>query len=154
MNDSSITFSPRGEKSLLEEGNVFMPKFDSETGLIPCIAQDAHSGEILMFAFMNELSLKKSIETGEAHYFSRSRNKLWKKGEQSGHTQRIVELKTDCDQDVVLIRVDTRGAAACHVGYNSCFFRKITALGETPDLTLLTDPSGKQFDPNEVYGKK
>jgi phosphoribosyl-AMP cyclohydrolase len=106
-----------------EEGPKFQPKFDA-SGLVTCVATDAASGEVLMVAHMNEESLRKTIESGDAWYFSRSRNALWRKGETSGHTQRVVEMRMDCDQDAVWIRVEQTGAA-CHTGRRSCFYRAV-----------------------------
>jgi len=116
----------------LEEGNVFAPRFDAD-GLIPAITQHAETGDVLMFAWMNADALAHTIRTGEAWYWSRSRNELWHKGATSGQIQKIVEIRTDCDQDVVLLRVVPRRAGACHVGYNSCFFRSVrqSESGET-----------------------
>ena len=116
----------------LEEGDVFAPRFDAD-GLIPTITQHAETGDVLMFAWMNADALAHTIRTGEAWYWSRSRNELWHKGATSGQIQKIVEIRTDCDQDVVLLRVVPRRAGACHVGYNSCFFRSVrqSESGET-----------------------
>jgi phosphoribosyl-AMP cyclohydrolase len=116
----------------LEEGDVFAPRFDAD-GLIPAITQHAETGDVLMFAWMNADALAHTIRTGEAWYWSRSRNELWHKGATSGQIQKIVEIRTDCDQDVVLLRVVPRRAGACHVGYNSCFFRSVrqSESGET-----------------------
>jgi phosphoribosyl-AMP cyclohydrolase len=106
-----------------EEGLKLRPKFDA-AGLVTCVATDAASGEVLMVAHMNEESLRKTLESGDAWYFSRSRNALWRKGETSGHTQRVVEMRMDCDQDAVWIRVEQSGAA-CHTGRRSCFYRAV-----------------------------
>ena len=130
-------FKPRGDKSSLEEGTDFTPKFDAN-GLIPCITQDAKSGEIVMFAFMNEQSLAKTIETGEAWYWSRSRNQLWHKGDTSGSIQTVIEMRTDCDQDVLLIKVNTAGNGSnCHRDVKSCFYRKLLANQNNPSASLL-----------------
>ncbi len=146
------TFTPRGEKPEIEEGARFQPKFD-DAGLIPCITQDVTTGEILMFAFMNAEALKETIRTGIAHYYSRSRRKLWKKGESSGHLQRIEEIRTDCDQDVVLIKVKPAGPA-CHVGYPTCFYRKLTVSAKAGEpVGLSAEGMSKVFDPDAVYGK-
>src|SRR4030088_163574 len=104
-----------------EEGLAFQPRFD-ESGLVTCVATDAVTGEVLMVAHMNDEALRRTIASGEAWYFSRSRNALWLKGETSGHTQRVIEMRTDCDQDAVWIRVEQTGAA-CHTGRRSCFYR-------------------------------
>jgi phosphoribosyl-AMP cyclohydrolase len=143
------------DKHTLEEGDTFSPKFD-EHGLIPCIAQHADTGEVLMFAFMNELSLRKTIETGLVHYWSRSRGKLWLKGESSGMTQRVVELLTDCDQDCLVARVTVGGStvgdvqASCHAGYRNCFYRAIPT-GPEADPAMRT-VQAKVYDPSKVYG--
>lgn len=154
-------FSPRPtDKKQLEEGVSFAPKFD-EHGLIPCITTHAETGAVLMFAYMNELSLAKTIETGLVHYWSRSRGKLWLKGESSGMTQKVVQLLTDCDQDAIVARVSlgksTAGGgveASCHVGYPNCFYREVpTGVGENGKVELKTIAE-KVFDPDEVYGKQ
>jgi len=106
-----------------EEGLKFQLRFDA-AGLVTCVATDATSGEVLMVAHMNEEALRKTIASGEAWYFSRSRQSLWRKGETSGHVQRVVEMRTDCDQDAIWIRVEQTGAA-CHTGRRSCFYRKL-----------------------------
>ena len=111
-------------KDVLEEGDRFSPQFN-EQGLIPAITVDADTAETLMFAWMNEEALKCTLRTGEAWYWSRSRNELWHKGATSGQIQRVIELRTDCDQDVVLLKVQPQSPGACHVGYNSCFFRSV-----------------------------
>jgi phosphoribosyl-AMP cyclohydrolase len=120
-------------------------KFDAN-GLIPAIIQDDATGEVLMFAFMNRVSLEKTLETGKTHFFSRSRNKLWLKGESSGHTQAVKSIRTDCDQDVVLIKVEQKGAA-CHDGYYSCFYRQ---KAEDNEWKIV---GKKVFEPDEVYKK-
>lgn len=147
-----MQFSERNDKATIEEGTGFAPKFD-ENGLIPCICQDANSGDVLMFAFMNREALVKTLETGVATYWSRSRNKLWVKGESSGNTQTIVEVRTDCDQDVILIKVQPAGAA-CHTGYPTCFFRKIDSIEETPTVSLEVAGYQRAFDPDQVYKKE
>jgi len=129
----------------IEETPEFKPKFDS-AGLITAIAQDAHTSEILMVAYMNEQSLKMTIETGYATYFSRSRNKLWKKGEQSGHQQKIEQILTDCDQDCLLLKVSV-DAGQCHAGYQSCFYRKLKPLNDS-ELEFVAK---KVYDPKETY---
>jgi len=121
------------------------PKFDKD-GLIPVIAQDAEKGQVLMVAYMNEEALRKTLESGFAHYYSRSRGRLWKKGEESGHLQRVKEIRLDCDGDVLLLRVEQEGAA-CHLGYRSCFFRRVGgALQASPPV------EGQVFEPRAVYG--
>ena len=132
-----------------EEGLAFQPKFDA-SGLVTCVATDAATGEVLMVAHMNDEALRRTIDTREAWYFSRSRNALWRKGETSGHTQRVVEMRTDCDQDAVWIRVEQTGAA-CHTGRCSCFYRKVDGGGGGARLSFVD--AEKQFDPKAVYRK-
>jgi len=135
----------------VEEGLAFQPRFDSE-GLITCVVTDAGSGELLMVAHMNAEALRKTVESGEGWYFSRSRKKLWRKGESSGHTQRVVELRVDCDQDSLWLKVEQRGPGACHTGRRSCFYRAVP-LGKS-GAALQFREQGKAFDPGKVYGKK
>ena len=146
------SFPPRTDRNEVELGAQFQPKFGPD-GLIPCIAQDHETGEVLMFAFMNEESLGHTLKSGKATYWSRSRNKLWMKGEESGNVQLIIEVRTDCDQDVILIKVERTGSAnaSCHNGYQSCFYRKLTDLTD-PAFPLETT-SEPLFDPKEVYKK-
>jgi len=132
-----------------EEGLAFRPKFDA-SGLLTCVATDASTGDVLMVAHMNEEALRKTIESGEAWYFSRSRNALWRKGETSGQTQRVVEMRLDCDQDAVWLRVEQVGAA-CHTGRLSCFYRKV-GKGEGGPVMSLVDAE-RLFDPKAVYNK-
>jgi phosphoribosyl-AMP cyclohydrolase len=141
--------STTANTSETEEGLTFQPKFDA-SGLVTCVATDAATGEVLMVAHMNDEALRKTIASGEAWYFSRSRNSLWRKGETSGHVQRVVEMRTDCDQDAVWIRVEQVGAA-CHTGRRSCFYRKVDG-GESGARLSFVD-ADKMFDPAEVYGK-
>ncbi|HIC35797.1 MAG TPA: phosphoribosyl-AMP cyclohydrolase [Gammaproteobacteria bacterium] len=117
------------------------------TPLIPVIAQEAGSGVVLMLAYMNEDAYVETLKTGRVCYFSRSRNRLWRKGEESGHVQELSQIFYDCDADTILIKVDQIGGAACHEGYESCFFREINP--ETGDATVIAD---RVFDPAEVYG--
>ena len=117
----------------------------SETGLLPAIVQDYKTGEVLMLAYVNELAWQKTLETGKAHYWSRSRKKLWLKGESSGHIQLIRDVLVDCDDDTVVFKVEQLGGAACHKGYPSCFFRRV----EGDELVLC---SKQVFDPAKVYG--
>jgi phosphoribosyl-AMP cyclohydrolase len=132
-----------------EEGLVFQPKFDA-SGLVTCVATDAATGEVLMVAHMSDEALRKTIASGEAWYFSRSRNALWRKGETSGHVQRVVEMRMDCDQDAVWIRVEQTGAA-CHTGRRSCFYRKIDG-GEGGAQLSFVD-ADRLFDPHAVHRK-
>jgi phosphoribosyl-AMP cyclohydrolase len=131
----------------VEEGLVLRPKFDA-AGLLTCVTTDAGTGEVLMVAHMNDEALRKTIASGEAWYFSRSRASLWRKGESSGHVQHVVEMRVDCDQDAVWIRVDQTGGAACHTGRRSCFYRAV-ATGEGAELSFVN--ADKVFDPAEVY---
>ncbi|MCK5836204.1 MAG: phosphoribosyl-AMP cyclohydrolase [Desulfobacula sp.] len=118
--------------------------FEKTEGLIPAIAQDYKTGEVLMLAYMNEQAFDETLKSGNATYYSRSRNTLWKKGETSGHVQHVKEIRVDCDKDTVLLKVDQVGGAACHKGYKSCFFSRV----EGNDLTIV---ESKVFDPKEVY---
>lgn len=139
------------DKHQLEEGNSFTPKFDAN-GLVPVICTDASSGEVLMFAFMNEDALQRSIESGNAWYWSRSRQSLWLKGETSGNTQSIVDMRTDCDQDVIWISVEQKGGAACHTGRRSCFYRRIeTGTQGSSPIRLEQVDTERLFDPDAVY---
>jgi phosphoribosyl-AMP cyclohydrolase len=141
--------STSSEINDLEEGLDFHPRFDAG-GLLTCVATDAVTSEVLMVAHMNEEALRKTIETGEAWYYSRARKSLWRKGETSGHVQRVVEMRTDCDQDAIWIRVEQKGAA-CHTGRHSCFYRKLEATGGGARLSFVN--AERQFDPKAVYRK-
>jgi len=147
-----VQFAARGEKQQVEQGLELCPKFDAN-GLIPALATDASTGDLLMLAYMNEESLKKTIEIGEAVYYSRSRQELWHKGATSGHVQKVQEIRIDCDQDAIWLKVEQLGAGACHVGYQSCFFRKIDrdTLSESQPVRLEIVEEGKAFDPDKVY---
>ena len=134
----------------LEEGRSLSPRFDAD-GLITCVATDAHSGDVLMVAHMNAAALQRTIASGEAWYFSRSRRALWRKGESSGHVQRVVEMRIDCDQDAVWIRVEQQGPGACHTGRRSCFYRTVPLRAGA--VTLEFHEAEKAFDPQAVYGK-
>ncbi len=150
--DSNTDFAPRGGKAELEEGLDFAPKFDKD-GLIPALAMDATTREPLMLAYMNAESLRRTLEIGEAVYWSRSRQEFWHKGATSGHIQRIVEIRTDCDQDALILMVEQIGAGACHTGRGSCFYRKVIAPAEGETAQLEWIGPGKSFDPAAVYGK-
>jgi phosphoribosyl-AMP cyclohydrolase len=141
--------STSAEPTETEEGLTFQPKFDS-AGLVTCVVTDAGTGEVLMVAHMNDEALSKTITSGEAWYFSRSRNSLWRKGESSGHVQRVIEMRLDCDQDAIWIRVEQTGAA-CHTGRRSCFYRSVTPGEGGARLSFVN--SEKLFDPAKVYGK-
>jgi phosphoribosyl-AMP cyclohydrolase len=134
----------------LEEGTTFAPKFDAN-GLIVCVTTDAASGDVLMVAHMNAAALEKTIATGQAWYFSRSRQALWRKGESSGHVQRVREMRVDCDQDAVWLRVEQAGPGACHTGRRSCFYRAVP-LGKPGEVSLEFRDAEKTFDPGTVYG--
>jgi len=134
-----------------EEGLTLQPRFDA-AGLVTCVTTDAVSGEVLMVAHMNDEALRKTVDSGEAWYFSRSRGRLWRKGESSGHVQRVVEMRIDCDQDAVWIRVDQQGGAACHTGRRSCFYRAVVASADGVPTLAFVD-AGRVFDPAQVYGK-
>lgn len=139
------------DKTAREEGDIFAPAFDVH-GLLPVIVTSAETGEVLMFAYMNEEALARSIETGEAVYWSRSRNALWRKGETSGNTQRIVEMRTDCDQDVLWLTVEMAGSGACcHTGRVSCFYRSVP-FGKEAGQKLAPVSAQRRFDPAAVYG--
>ena len=151
MADISSSFAARGSASEIEEGRAFAPKFDKD-GLITAVVTDNASGDVLMVAHMNAQALAKTIESGEAWYFSRSRNRLWKKGETSGHVQRVVELRTDCDQDALWLKVEQAGEGACHTGRRSCFYRAVP-LGKAGAVTLEFRDADQAFDPKAVYKK-
>jgi phosphoribosyl-AMP cyclohydrolase len=119
-----MKFAPRDSKSSIEQGLALAPKFDKD-GLIPVITQDAHSGEVLMLAYMNAQTLQMTLEMGQAVYYSRSRQEVWHKGATSGQYQQVVELRMDCDQDAIVLRVDQRGSGCCHTGAESCFYRRV-----------------------------
>jgi len=136
-----------GASKTIEEGLDFTPKFD-ENGLIAAITQDATTGEILMVAYMNREALDLTIRNGYATYFSRSRQKLWKKGEQSGHLQKVHQILVDCDQDCLILKVAV-DQGQCHVGYQSCFYRAVKKNSES-ELEFIAE---RTYDPNEVYQK-
>lgn len=150
---SETRFAERGSKTELEHGHSFSPKFDSD-GLIPAIVTDADGGDLLMVGYMNAEALHRTVETGEAWYWSRSRQEYWKKGGTSGQVQKVIEILTDCDQDAIWLKVRVEGnGATCHVGYKSCFYRKIE-LGKNGEVQLSDPTSAPVYDPKEVYGKK
>jgi len=134
----------------LEEGTDFAPRFDA-AGLVTVVTVEAGSNDVLMLAHMNAEALALTLQTGVAHYWSRSRGKLWKKGETSGETQQVVELRTDCDQDAIVLVVNQTGrGAACHTGRKSCFYRRASVSGDT--VTLQDTGLPQLFDPRDVYG--
>jgi phosphoribosyl-AMP cyclohydrolase len=146
-------FATPGTTEQIEEGAALMPRFDA-AGLLTCVATDARTGDVLMVAHMNVEALQKSIETGEAWYYSRSRGKLWRKGESSGHVQRILEMRVDCDQDAVWIKVEQTGPGACHTGRRSCFYRTVPLGGGKGRIALEFRDAGKTFDPGRVYAER
>lgn len=157
MSDEAVIFQPRRSVEQVEEGSELAPKFD-DRGLITVVTTDADSGELLMQGYMNAEALARTIETGEAHYFSRSRQVLWHKGATSGFVQRVRELLVDDDQDCIWLRVDVDGGASCHVGYRSCFYRRVPTGTEYAQksgdgaIELVWTDTEKVFDPVEVYG--
>ena len=145
-------FKKRNSVYEVEEGKFLSPKFD-EKGLIPVITTDHKTGEVLMHGYMNLEAMKKTIETGEAHYWSRSRKSLWHKGKTSGFTQKVIQIRIDDDQDSVWLNVDIGNGASCHVGYKSCFYRSVP-LGkiiEPEKIEMKFEEKEKKFDPKEVY---
>jgi phosphoribosyl-AMP cyclohydrolase len=152
---SAYVFPARTTTAEIELGATLQPKFGPD-GLIPCITTDHVTNEVLMFAFMNAEAFSHTIKSGKATYWSRSRNKLWIKGEESGNAQLVKELLVDCDQDVVLLKVENVGGAACHNGYKSCFYRRLMPGADVtqPDSLKLEISSRRIFDPATVYKKK
>ena len=153
--DSSrdAAFAARKSIEQVEEGEELAPKFD-EHGLMPVVTTDFSSGEVLMHGYMNQEALSRTIETGEAHYYSRSRKCLWHKGATSGFVQHVRAMLVDDDQDAIWLRVDVTGGASCHVGYRSCFYREIPtgrSIGTAPVKLRFTETE-QVFDPQEVYG--
>lgn len=150
--ESQQLFGSRVSVEQVEEGHDLAPKFDAQ-GFIPCVTTDFASGEVLMVAVMNREALARTIETGEAHYWSRSRGQLWHKGATSGLVQKVVEMRIDDDQDCVWLRVHVAGGASCHVGYRSCFYRRVPVGAERQaGTTLEFMEHDKAFDPKAVYG--
>jgi phosphoribosyl-AMP cyclohydrolase len=148
---TTVEFQSRHSVEQVEESKGFAPKFGGD-GLMPCITSDAQTSEVLMLGWMNEEALRLTIETGEAHYFSRARQVLWHKGATSGLVQKVIDARVDDDQDAIWLKVDVAGSgASCHVGYRSCFYRSVPlAENAGQPLTFLEDQ--KVFDPSEVYG--
>ncbi len=157
MSVAPVRFQARQTIEQVEEGNDLAPKFD-DRGLITVVTTDADSGELLMQGYMNAAALQLTIASGEAHYYSRSRQVLWHKGATSGLTQTVRELLIDDDQDCIWLRVDVAGGASCHVGYRSCFYRKIPVGADFENkqtdghVELEWTDTEKVFDPEEVYG--
>ena len=153
MTTSPPPFATRGGMAEIETGSVFAPKFDG-AGVLAAVATDWQTGEVLMLAWMNAEALALTIRSGEAYFFSRSRGRIWKKGEESGNVLEVLEMMTDCDQDAIWMKVRLRGLqAACHTGHRSCFYRRIAVGGAASQSTL--EPAGvpQVFDPAQVYGK-
>ena len=157
MSGAPVKFRPRTSVEQVEEGSDLAPKFD-ERGLIPVVTTDADTGELLMQGYMNSQALGLTIRTGQAHYYSRSRQALWHKGATSGFVQTVRELLIDDDQDCIWLRVDLAGGASCHVGYRSCFYRRVPVGTEFErsqsggHVDLEWTDTQKVFDPQEVYG--
>ena len=150
---SPTVFPARTTTAEIELGTTLQPKFGPD-GLVPCITVDHLTNEVLMFAFMNAEALALTISTGKATYWTRSRGKIWVKGEESGNVQVVKELRVDCDQDVILLKVENVGGAACHNGYRSCFYRKLSAgakPGRVRLAPLWNSPASPVFDPKKVY---
>ena len=145
-------FKKRDSIFEVEEGKFLSPKFDNQ-GLIPVITTDSKTGEVLMHGYMNSEALKKTIETKEAHYWSRSRKSIWHKGKTSGFTQKVIQIRIDDDQDSVWLSVDIGNGASCHVGYKSCFYRSIPLgpINNTEEIELEFKEKEKKFDPEKVY---
>lgn len=142
--------APSTDKKILEEGLAFTPKFD-DNGLVTAVVTDARDGELLMVAHMNAEAIALTLETGIGHYYSRSRAKIWKKGESSGNLQTVKEIKVDCDQDAIWLKVEVAGHdATCHTGRRSCFYRTAQLVDGEPSLKIADDH--KHFDPDHVYG--
>ncbi|MBO6552311.1 MAG: phosphoribosyl-AMP cyclohydrolase [Roseitalea sp.] len=153
MTSPNTPFAPPvADANETEDGSVFRPRFSSD-GLVTAVVTDADDGTVLMVAHMNAEALALTLETGIAHYWSRSRGQLWKKGETSGNLQRVAEMRTDCDQDVVLVAVRTDGhGSACHTGRKSCFYRHIVSDGENGARLTFDEGDRPRFDPATVYG--
>ena len=148
----SYMFKKRDSVFEVEEGKFLSPKFDSQ-GLIPVITTDNKTGEVLMHGYMNSEALKKTIETKEAHYWSRSRKSIWHKGKTSGFTQKVIQIRIDDDQDSVWLSVDIGNGASCHVGYKSCFYRSIPLgkIDQSEKVEMKFEEKEKKFDPEKVY---
>ena len=148
----SYMFKKRDSVFEVEEGKFLSPKFDNQ-GLIPVITTDGKTGEVLMHGYMNSEALKKTIETKEAHYWSRSRKSIWHKGKTSGFTQKVIQIRIDDDQDSVWLSVDIGNGASCHVGYRSCFYRSIPLgkINQSEKVEMKFEEKEKKFDPEKVY---
>ena len=148
-------FKKRENVAAVEEGKLLSPKFDNN-GLIPVVTTDCSNGEVLMHGYMNSIALKKTIESKEAHYWSRSRNEIWRKGQTSGFVQKVVEIRIDDDQDSIWMIVDIGNGASCHVGYKTCFYRSIPLgkIENTEKIEIKFKETKKKFDPKIVYKGK
>ena len=148
-------FKKRENVAAIEEGKLLSPKFDKD-GLIPVVTTDYKTGEVLMHGYMNSEALKKTIETKEAYYWSRSRKEVWHKGKTSGFVQKVIEIRIDDDQDSVWMNVDIGDGASCHVGYKSCFYRAVPLgkIQDTQNVEMKFKDKQKKFDPNVVYKGK
>ena len=148
----SYMFKKRDSVFEVEEGKYLSPKFDSK-GLIPVVTTDNKTGEVLMHGYMNSEALKKTIETKEAHYWSRSREIIWHKGKTSGFTQKVIQIRIDDDQDSIWLSVDIGDGASCHVGYKSCFYRSIPLgkIDQVEKVEMKFEEKEKKFDPEKVY---
>ena len=148
-------FKKRKNVAAIEEGKLLSPKFDKD-GLIPVVTTDCKTGEVLMHGYMNSEALKKTIETKEAYYWSRSRKEVWHKGETSGFVQKVVEIRIDDDQDSIWMSVDIGDGASCHVGYKSCFYRSVPLgkIQDTGNVEMKFKDNKKKFDPSVVYKNK
>ena len=148
----SYMFKKRDSVFEVEEGKFLSPKFDDK-GLIPVVTTDSKTGEVLMHGYMNSEALKKTIETKEAHYWSRSRKAIWHKGKTSGFSQKVIQIRVDDDQDSIWLSVDIGDGASCHVGYKSCFYRSIPLgkIKETEKVEMKFEEKDKKFDPEKVY---
>ena len=148
-------FKKRENVAAIEEGKLLSPKFD-KNGLIPVVTTDSKTGEVLMHSYMNSEALKKTIETKEAYYWSRSRKEIWHKGDTSGFVQKVIELRVDDDQDSIWMSVDIGDGASCHVGYKSCFYRSVPLgkIQDTKKVQIEFKDKEKKFDPGVVYKGK
>ena len=148
----SYMFKKRDSVFEVEEGKFLSPKLDDK-GLIPVVTTDSKTGEVLMHGYMNSEALKKTIETKEAHYWSRSRKAIWHKGKTSGFSQKVIQIRVDDDQDSIWLSVDIGDGASCHVGYKSCFYRSIPLgkINETEKVEMKFEEKEKKFDPEKVY---
>ena len=151
LHSVSLMFKKRENIAEIEEGKLLSPKFDND-GLIPVVTVCANTKEVLMHGYMNVEALKKTIETKEAHYWSRSRKQIWHKGKHSGFIQKVIELRIDDDQDAVWLTVDIGNGSSCHVGYRSCFYRSVPFREKNSKLFLKFEEKEKVFDPKKVYG--